>query len=682
MAISFKSIYKDLLKKNINVDRLIDWQADCLDYARKVENNDKINIDELKAFIKICLNYYVYSSEGKDLIPDYTYDMCVNKYYQITGIDRTKDKLFLADDLLSGSKKWNFVDHPSTCQGLVGTIGDKLYSYQEIKDRFSYYNCKEYKIAPKYDGISVAIHKENGIITYAATRYDGYQGQDIRDLVKRAKFPKWWKYAPDGYYKNEILMSTDDYNELINEKYYANRRSAVSGIVNTPSNLQFAKYLTIMPLLYYNDKEREIQYVAGGIESINVYSARDLMDAIEKKLSIIRSADFPYRVDGVVVYPQYNHPINEGNLMDNTFAYKVNTNEPKTTIEYAYASVGRLGSVTPMVHVKPVEVNETMVSDVSLGSYAKFLSMNLRENEEVIVYSAGDVIPQIKLPDVRTNWMNDPDLKISKYCPYCGERFERIGTEYKCINPHCIRVMSGMISNFFIKLGIDGFSDKSFEILCKAKVINSIPDVFELTPEKIMSIDGFDQVSARNFYNEIQRIKNDKIQISEFFGALGIEGISVKKCRKILAEIDINKFLRKLAEDKGKNKAQIAMRCADGIGTKTATTFIAYVAKNLDMINHLLKIMNISGDTAFIGEVCFTGFRNSRWEEKFNSIGYKIGDSVNNNTTCLIAASIDSGSTKAKAAIRKGIPIFSYSDIEEVYHRLKDGIPLDGYVQD
>ena len=70
MAISFKSIYKDLLKKNINVDRLIDWQADCLDYARKVENNDKINIDELKAFIKICLNYYVYSSEGKVLIPD------------------------------------------------------------------------------------------------------------------------------------------------------------------------------------------------------------------------------------------------------------------------------------------------------------------------------------------------------------------------------------------------------------------------------------------------------------------------------------------------------------------------------------------------------------------------------------------------------------------------------------
>lgn len=678
MAMSFKSIYKDLLKKNINVDRLIDWQADFFDFAKKVENSDKINIDELKAFLKLCLDYYTYSTEGKVLIPDYTYDMCVNRYYQITGINRLNDDLFLADDILS-SKKWDFIPHK--VMGLVGTIADKLYSYQEVKDRVKHFGCTKYKIAPKYDGISVAIQKENGVITYAATRYDGFQGQDIRELVKRAKFPKWWKDAPDGFYKNEILMSTDDYNELIKEKYYANRRSAVSGIVNTPTNLPFAKYLTIMPLLYYDNHDKTIEYIAGGIETVSIYSPRDLMDAIEKKLNIIRSADFPYRVDGVVVYPQYEHPVNEGNLMDNTFAYKVNTNEAKTTIEFAYASVGRLGGVTPMVRVKPVEVNETMVTDVSLGSYAKFLSMNLRENEEVIVFSAGDVIPQLKLPDIRTNWTNEQELKISKYCPYCGERFERIGTEYRCINPHCIRVMSGMISNFFIKLGIEGFSDKSFELLCKAKVIDGIPSVFDLTPDKIMTVDGFDQISATNFYNEIQRIKNEKIQISEFFGALGIDGISTKKCRKILAEIDLNKFLKKLSEDKGKHKAQMAMRCAEGIGTKTATTFIVYVARNLDMINYLLSIMNISGDKSFIGEICFTGFRNTRWEEKFNSIGYKIADSVNSNTTCLIAASIDSESSKMRSAIKKGIPVFNYGNIEEIYQRLKDGIPLDGYAE-
>ena len=97
---SFKVIYKDLMKKNIEVDRLIDWQQDFLDFAKKVETSNKINIEELKYFIKICLDYYAYSSEGKVLIPDYTYDMCVNRYYQETGIDRKTDTMYLADDIL------------------------------------------------------------------------------------------------------------------------------------------------------------------------------------------------------------------------------------------------------------------------------------------------------------------------------------------------------------------------------------------------------------------------------------------------------------------------------------------------------------------------------------------------------------------------------------------------------
>lgn len=679
--VNFKTLYKDLLKKNVSVDRLIDWQSDFMAYSDKVVNGtSKIDEKDLYAFIKLCLDYYVFSSEGKSLVADFIYDHCVNRYYEITKKDRLHDDMFLADDILNGAKKWKFVAH--ALPGLVGTIADKLYGYNEVKDRVKYYGCAQYKIAPKYDGISVAIQKLNGQIVYAATRYNGFQGQDIRELVKMAKFPPWWKDAPDGYYKNEILMSTDDYNTLIKEKYYANRRSAVSGIVNTPTNIKYGHYLTIMPLLYYDPVDKFIRYIAEGIKTVDVYSPRDLMDEIEHMLDYVKSAEFPYRVDGVVVYPQVAQTINEGDLCQGSFAYKINNNEARTTIEYAYASVGRLGSVTPMVHVKPVEVNETMVTDVSLGSYAKFLSMNLKENEEVIVYSAGDVIPQIKLPDVRTNWTNDPELKINKYCPYCGERFERVNTEYRCSNPNCIRIQSGIISNFFIKLGINGYSDKSFEILCNAKAIHDIPSTLNLTVDDIVAVDGFDIISAQNFYNEIQRIKNERIQISEFFGALGIEGISTKKCRKILSEInDVTTFLDKLSRDKGKNKAFEAMRCADGIGNKTATIFLNYCRRNIDLIQYLLRNMNIVGDTAYSGEICFTGFRNSRWEEKFNSIGYKIGDSVNNSTICLIAASIDTTSTKMKTAMKKNIPIFNYTEIEDIYTRLKNGDNLEVYLQ-
>ena len=670
---SFKAIYKDLLKHNIEIDRLIDWQPEFLDYSNKVISGGKVNIDELKAFLRLCLDYYTYSNDGKVLIPDHNYDLCMNRYYEETGIDRIHDTMYLADDIVP-QKKWEFIEH--SLPGLVGTINDKLYSYDEVRARVLYYGTKNYAIAPKYDGISVALKLENHKLIYAATRYDGYKGQNITALVKKARFPKWFKNAPDGYYKCEILMSIDDFNELIKEKEYANRRSAVSGIVNTPSNMEYGKYLTIMPLVYYNQEKHDRQYIASGMKEVTIYSPRDLMDEIEKLLDTIRSADFPYRVDGVVVYPHVSETINEGDLLEKCFAYKVNTNEAKTTIEYAYASVGRLGSVTPMVHVKPVEVNETIVTDVSLGSYAKFLSMDLRENEEIIVYSAGDVIPQVKLPNVRTNWTNEPDLKISKYCPYCGERFERFGTEYKCINPDCIRVKSGRIANFLIKLGIVGFSDKTVELLCKANVIKNIPDLFTLTVNQIMDIDGFDLISAQNLYNEIQRIKNTRTQVSEFFGALGIEGISVKKCRKILSNIDLNVFLGKIAKDKGKKKSEMLMRCAEGVGPKTATIFIDFVSKNLGMIMKLLSIMNIVGDSSYSGEICFTGFRNSRWEEKFNTIGYRVADNVTKETTCLISASDDSKSSKTSAAMKKGIPIFNYRDIEEVYNRLRDGKPL------
>ena len=89
---------------------MVDWKDQFIDFAKKVETSNKINIEELKYFIKLCLDYYTYSSNGDVLIPDYTYDMCVNRYYQETGIDRKTDTMYLADDILS-SKKWDFVNH-------------------------------------------------------------------------------------------------------------------------------------------------------------------------------------------------------------------------------------------------------------------------------------------------------------------------------------------------------------------------------------------------------------------------------------------------------------------------------------------------------------------------------------------------------------------------------------------
>lgn len=664
----FQQLRDDLVHGKITLSDLDQYSQEFSEYGLDAAVSKKVNMNELKAFIMLCLDYYTYSDSGLAIIPDHQYDMAVERYYAELG-GRNAENVIIYPDPIVGGTKWNFIPHE--IPGMVGTISAKLYSYAELKaQREYYYETNTFVLSPKFDGVSVSIKLVDGAIVSAATRYDGMVGQDITALIKRAHFPKWWKDAPNGFYKCEMLVSTDDFNELIKIKKYANRRSATSGIINTPKNITLGRFITAIPLLYYNRDKHIRKSIAPGSKQITIYSTADLMDAIEKMLEEIRSESFPFRVDGVVINPVgITESINEGDLLENAFAYKVNTNEAKTTIEYGYMSVGRLGSVVPMLKVRPVEVNETIVTDVSLGSYAKFQSMGLHEHEEVIVFSAGDVIPQVKLPLVRTNWGNEGDLHMDKHCPHCGHKFTKIGTEYFCKNSKCPRVQSGKIANFIDKLGVEGFSDKTIEALNDAGLLNSIEDLFSITVHDITQLPGFDTKSAEAFITEIGDLRSRPITVSEFFGALGIEGISVKKSRKIFSEIS----LKKLMKNPSKRSISDDMRCAEGIGRRTAQIFVAFVEENYDLINFLLNRMNIVGDKSYQGNIVFTGFRNSRWEEKFNSIGYEVSDTVNKETVALISANDDHRSTKCINAISKGIPIIRYRDIDEFFTRLQRG---------
>jgi len=669
--ISYRQVHEDLKSGKLNINDLQDDKAEYFAYGQRILTNNRIDLRELKAFLMICLDYYTYSENGDTLIPDRLYDECTQRYYHE---QKDATQIIFADEVADASH-WGFIEHK--IPGVVGSL-PKIYTYDEVK---AYYEGMgrhiRYRLSPKYDGVSVSVEVLGGHIFSGATRYNGLKGQDITALIKRAANAAWFTGKPDGFYKCEMLVSTKAFNELVKEKKYANRRSATSGIINTPKNLYLAKYIALVPLLYYNPDKKERRFIAPEAIEVEPYSARDLMDEVEQKLEKIRSNDFPFRVDGVVITPLIDIGINEGDLMEDSIAYKVNTNEAKTRIEYGYMSVGVLGGATPMLHVEPVEVNETIVRDVSLGSYAKFLSMDLKEHEEVIVYSAGDVIPQVKLPLMRTNWENEDDLRIDKHCPYCGEKFERNGTEYRCANPSCPRVVSGRISNFMSKLGVMGYSDKTIEVLHGAGLVNRIEDLFKVQADQIMEIQGFDEISATGFVDEMMKLKTKPISVSTLFGALGIEGISMKKCKKIFEQISLHKLLK----NPEKRKLQYQMQAADGIGPKTAGVFVDFVAKNYSTITYLIRIMNIVGDVSAVGKICFTGFRSAEWEAKFNEIGYEVENSVTRDTEVLISANDDLRSTKCQTAMHKGVPIFAYRDIKNVYDHLASGRRIKGEIK-
>lgn len=659
-SINFSSLWQNVMNENIFIDEIVKYKDKFNEFAIKVISGKVLSDDpELEAFLKLCNDVYTYSPDGEVMIADSLYDQCMQVYSS-----NGKKTIVFADTI---KKQWNFIKHK--IPGMVGTI-DKVYTYKQLKNYLSQYvGVKRYTIAPKFDGISCAVEVKNGIIISAATRYNGIIGQDITELIKRAKNSQNFIYPEysTGFYKCELCVATEDYENLIKLKKYANRRSATAGIINTPTNIQYAEYITIIPLVYYDPKRTDMRYLAPFQKQVEYYSPSDLMDEIEMMMEEIRSKDFPFRVDGVVVNPDRSRLAspNEQDLMENSIAFKINTAEGKTRIIFGYMSVGRLGKGVPMLRVAPVEVNETIVTDVSLNSYDKFLSMDLKEGEEVIVFSAGDVIPQIKLPLMRTNLYNSPELKIRRICPYCNEKLTRVNTEYYCTNNECPRIITGRIANFIEKMGLEGFSDKSVEMIYNTLKVRSIHEFLNLTVSDIMRVDGFEETSATSLVYALNKIKNTPTSVSKFFGSLGIEKISEKKARKIFEYVNVSDLIHGNA--KKLEKIYWQLQSSDGIGPKTARTFIDYVLDNRDEIIELLNDVSLMGDIKYKANVVFTGFRPDKdTETRFNNLGIEIANSVSRSTLGVISASTERNSTKSKAAISKGIPIYHVSQMEDL----------------
>lgn len=683
---------KDIISGKIDINHIPDNDIEELKHLSSKFTHKEFctneEMDEYYELIMILLDIYTYREDGFVVISDYDYDLLMNNYI-INGGKLVHKSDVIEDPLQT---RWKFVKHEAP--GVVGTI-KKIYDEAELyswcKFNKEHKGIYWYRIAPKFDGISSAIKLSGkGEILQALTRNDGYEGQDITKVIRNCrnvsrieKFAELHKIKKNDHLwiKTELVMDTECFEKCIQEKPYANRRSATSGIVNSPKNVHLAKYLDIIPLAVYNPQKETVDYIPLNSYTIEDYDSRGMMHEVEVLLSVIRNSDYPYRTDGVVLFPLMGNPsedekyfhtldqdhFNPMDIMDDAIAFKVNTNEAITTVEYGYVSVGPLGYARPMIKVRPVEVNETTVTDVSLGSFDTFATMDLHEKEEVIVFSAGDVIPQAKLPESRHYKAKAPLIKIKKQCPYCNEKLTRSKGTYRCENEDCPRVNQGKIINFITKMDIKGVAEATIEDLYNAKLIKTIPDIFELKESDIIQLEGYQKDKANLIISEFQRIKDKEIPISKLLGALGIKGISRKKCQLLMKAIADNpdKLLKKKPE-----KMFFELTSIDGIGDKTAATFIDFLKDNHHLIADLMDIMNVSIDPNYIGNVVFTGFRDSDLQEKFEDLGYELSNRVNSETVVVINASYEMNTPKCRDAIEKNISIVHRSNVDVVLDQL------------
>lgn len=639
-------------------------------YIKYLETTKNVDVDVLYRFIVIQLDYYTFSNIGNVLITDSDYDFatqCLKSY----GI-----KIPTTTTFSPSSKTWQIKEH--TAPQMVGSV-EKVFSMEEVhnfikRESQGVFGTTNVIFAPKYDGVGINIEYDPDLLDFssALTRKDGMKGQELIKVIKNSK-----NYndilmsainefgSSHGYIKGEILLSQSDFEELVKEKPYKNRRNGTSGVINTPSNIEYARYLTVKPLVYATENSRKkfgYNYCPDGsiiVDIEDLIKNPDMIDeTINKILAETHNSEFEYRTDGVVIFIHNIH-ISYDNVMDHSIAFKTNSKVGITKIEYGYVSIGRTGKATPMIKVQPCDLNETMVTDVSLSNFTKVRKLGLHENDTIMLESSGDVIPMIK--DIVKQGSPTP-LYFDLRCPMCGKRLvEECSTkgeiEYACKNTACPRIVAGSVTNFLDKLGANGISDTTVLNVYQQLGLQSFSDFLDTEKyrDDLIQLPNWGPVSANNFIDEINRLKEKTVSYGEFIGSLGIPGISTKKCRNIFSNISYNDFVSAI-KDRNYDKADSMLYGIDGMATKSITTFMDFFKENIDVIVDVGSRLNLVNDKVASANVVFTGIRDKDAELMLDKYGIETSDNINGKTIAVISANKSSG--KSQKAAKMNIPIF------------------------
>ena len=655
------SLYAKIKNKKLPLKDLPIHAGMIKGFAEAIINGNYIPSQEgLYALLMLNLDQYSYGNNGDVILSDHEYDLL-----HILYVDHGGKQIIYPDTFES---QWKLVPHKA--KWMVGSVAksytvDEIYDFIDETCRSTNMNAYEitWVVSPKFDGISACLEIKNHQLIQAITRGTRAEGQDITAVVANvANLQDILSTYSTGYLKVELCVP-QKYFEPLKLQGYKNRRSATSAIVNSPKNLNNAQYIEAVPLLWYESRDDEYGYhidynPPDAITIKGVESKVQIMGYMLKLLAQLKNPDnhYEYRVDGVILFPMIRYKeLND--VMENSMAFKINTAEALTTIKYGYVSMGRTGRAVPMIKVEPCEVNETIVEDVTLGSFQLFKAMHLYEGEKVVIYSAGDVIPEMKFPEKRMIPDGAQLLRIPEICPYCGSEL----VNAICPNPVCKRKITGRITNFLERTDITSdISDKTIEDLYDAKKIRNIVDIFKLQVNDIAGLDGYTQTGALKMINQFNTLRTTPISYSRFFGSLGCPGISLKIASGIFDVTTMDELLR----TKGWDRINLLM-CVDKLGLTRAQIISDFIDQNYQEICELMQIMNLVKDRKYFGNVVFSGFRDSSWEAKFDQIGFRVGDSVTRETAACIVANM--GTTKAKAALKKGTPLYLSTEIERAY---------------
>ena len=528
----------------------------------------------------------------------------------------------------------------------------------------------------KIDGLSISLTYEKGILLAGATRGDGSIGENITENLKRVKdIPLTLPEELDITVRGECYMpraSFDQVNQARQENgepEFANPRNAAAGTLRQLDTAVVAKR-NLATFLYQeaSPSTRDSQEkVLRHLEQLGfvVNPKRILAENIDEIWNFIQEVgqerdSLPYDIDGVVI--KVNDLAGQEELGFTVkapkwaVAYKFPAEEKEAQLLSVDWTVGRTGVVTPTANLTPVQLAGTTVSRATLHNVDYIAEKDIRKDDTVIVYKAGDIIPAV-LRVVESKRISEEKLDIPTNCPSCDSDLLHFEDEValRCINPRCpAQIMEGLI-HFASRdaMNITGLGPSIVEKLFAANLVKDVADIYRLQEEDFLLLEGVKEKSAGKLYHAIQASKENSAE-KLLFG-LGIRHVGSKASQLLLQHFH---SIENLAQADPEEVASI--ESLGGVIAKSLQTYFATEGSEILLrelkeagVNLDYKGQTVVADAALSGlTVVLTGklerLKRSEAKSKLESLGAKVTGSVSKKTN-LVVAGTDAGSKLQKA---------------------------------
>jgi DNA ligase (NAD+) len=628
--------------------------------------------------------YYVLADPDID---DYKYDLMLK---ELEDLEKQHPELITEDSptqRVSGlpTKIFNTIEHRIPMLSLSNSYNfDELNEFDNRIRNILGNDNFEYVCELKFDGIAVSIAYSNSRLVSAATRGDGFKGDEITQnirtirsipLVTNDSIVKDFEVRGEVFIRKEEFLKINEQQELKGGKLFANARNTAAGTLKLKDSRTVASRPLNFFAYYIFTEEKELRSHIDGIKLLKTlkFPVNDLYTTAKGIEDVKKFCDsvelqrdkLPYEIDGVVVKV---NSLSQQEILGSVsrsprwaIAYKFKAKETVTKLRSIILQVGRTGAVTPVADLQPVFLAGSTISRATLHNFDEIKRKDIREGDYVKIEKGGDVIPKVTEVLKEKRQDGSKPFPDPKNCPVCGSKLVKPEDEvyFYCVNYDCPAQTIGRLIHFVGRnaMEIEGLGESILETFIQKDFLKDIADIYSLKDhrEELMSMERFGEKSIDNILLAIEGSK--KKSFDKVLFGLGIRHVG-ERVAKILAESFIS-------YDRLAAAPQEEIRSINEIGPKIAESVYTFVNNNSNklLIDRLMKAgLNFEMDTKkvmpeanefFAGKTfVLTGtlskFKREEAQELIENGGGKVSSSVSKKTDFVLAGA-EAGSKLEKA---------------------------------